>query len=126
MTFKITGVFYTDQEVVFGEAIIDGSTWSILDYKKEEKQAYRLFLDKDRKIEAPKNQEVKEIGEKKVRDLLEKYRKEAESLREDKEALRINGLRMKLVFLDNCIKEYEKIYRDYFMASSIKFILDLV
>lgn len=122
---KISGIFYTEDATFEGDAYFLGFSWCIKTFDGKEFEYPHIFLDRNRAILAPINNDIKESSEKKIKDFLERYKIEAQDLREDIEALKISGLKMKLRMLESYIFEYEKIYKEFFMTPSVRFILDL-
>lgn len=121
--YEVAGTFYTEEDgPLEGYAWSDGEYWHIIEDDRTFSR-WNIFLDRDLKVLAPKNEYTRNLGESSVREMVTKYRVLCAALRSDREVMRISGYRMRLQILLSYLQEYETIYQQHFMPLSIKYIL---
>ena len=122
----IVGVFYTDRDgPIEGQADSAGYKWTIVTSNGKKITRTDIYLDRGKRILAPKNPDTQSRGCEQVLKLIEKYEGEAKKLMDDPEALKISSYRLKLNMANIAVKEYTFLYMEYFVSNSAKYILSL-
>jgi hypothetical protein len=127
MDIKIQGVFYTSDSgvVVKGEIFLENNYWI---FKKNNDffiSFYNLYLDSNKKVLVPKNDQDKERSSNLILDIIQKYEKIITEKEKNIELKKISpSYDMERNIALKYILEYKKIYFEYFTTNSYKYILD--
>ncbi|MDB4330514.1 hypothetical protein N9948_02225, partial [bacterium] len=109
-----------------GEAVPKGRGWEIKESSgKEEYIRKDIFLDRGKKIPAPKNEFEKDNFKDHVKILIAKYEKQLAKYESNEGFKKVSpSYDMGHKLAKGYIKEYRQIYASHFRSNAIKFILD--
>ncbi len=121
--FELEGVFFTHQDgAVEGYAYTDGYTWYITSEDQEFSRT-TLYLDRDKKVIAPKNLHQKNWANDRINELISEYKLKVSELEHMVNNLNIDTFKMKLSMAESYLVEYKSLKYSYFAGNSLKFIL---
>ena len=122
--FEIEGVFYTySKGTLLGYAYTCGDNWHIITSDGEELYLGTIYLDRDKRVIAPRNIYQKKWASKQIDSLLEEYLLKGEELSSNILFLKLDTFRMKLFMIESYIIEYKSLKYTYFSGNALKFIL---
>jgi len=122
--FEVEGVFYTYQDgAIAGYAYTFGDSWHIASEDGEEMYRGTIYLDRDKKIIAPRNKYQNKWASKEIDNLIEEYSLKVDELTADVTMLKIETFRMKLFMSESYLIEYKSLKYTYFAGNALKFIL---
>jgi hypothetical protein len=129
LSYTIDGVFYTDDgKRLKGVASLDVNyLWGVYDSNGNviAHGFWNLYLDKDRKIPAPKNQKDKGYWSDILLDKIKDAEKKIEKLKSQLDYAKASpSYKMELKFAQIKLKEFKHLYTKYFQSNALKFILD--
>lgn len=122
--FEVEGVFYTYQDgAIAGYAYTYGDSWHIASEDGDTMYRGTIYLDRDKKIIAPRNQYQKKWASKEIDILIEEYTLKVDELTADVFMLKLETFRMKLFMSESYLIEYKSLKYTYFAGNALKFIL---
>lgn len=123
---EIEGIFYTKRDkAIKGTAYTYGKFWAVTNHKGKEFTRSTLFLDRRRKVPAPKTITERENFAEEVRKIIAKYENKLKSYEGHEEYKRVSGsYEMGVKLAKSYIIEYKRIYAGHFRSNAIQFILD--
>lgn len=122
--FEVEGVFYTYQDgPIAGYAYTDGDSWHIATEDGDDLYRNTIYLDRDRKITAPKNLHQKSWASNRINELIEDYQLKVDELTLSMQLLKLETFRMKLFMAETYLIEYKSLKYSYFAGNALKFIL---
>lgn len=124
---EFEGVFYIDKKgAVKGVATFTKSYWHIKDgFGNLIIRKKRIYLDKAKKILAPRYEKEKESASFYVRILMDKYRKNLESFQNKAYEEVSPSYAMGISLARSLYLEYRYIYYNVFANNAVKFIMDV-
>jgi hypothetical protein len=123
--YELRGTFYTKKEgSINGIARVVGKRWHITKNNGETLTKTVIFLDRQKKVPAPKSDNDRDDGKDFVRSLITKYEAELESCGNSGYKEVAPSYAMEIRIASSYVHEYKKIYANYFRSNAVKFILD--
>jgi len=122
--FEVEGVFYTYQDgAIVGYAYTHGDSWHIATEDGEELYRSTIYLDREKRVTAPRNLHQKKWSSKRIDSLVEEYQLMFDELTADVTMLKLETFRMKLFMAETYLIEYKSLKYSYFAGNALKFIL---
>jgi len=122
--FEVEGVFYTYQDgAIAGYACTYGDSWNIVTEEGEEIYRGTIYLDREKRVNAPRNLHQKKWSSKRIDSLVEEYQLVYDELNADVTMLKLETFRMKLFMAETFLIEYKSLKFTYFEGNALKFIL---
>lgn len=122
--FEVEGVFYTYQDgAIAGYACTYGSSWDIATEDGEDISRPTIYLDREKRVTAPRNLHQKKWSSKRIDSLVEEYQLMFDELTADVTMLKLDTFRMKLFMVETYLIEYKSLKYSYFAGNALKFIL---
>jgi len=126
-TYIMRGVFYTKTEgrIVGKAASIKGSSWNIEMENGKVLDIEDIYLDRDKQIVAPKDEDLKKYWREEVVKLINKWRRKVDKLQSCENLDKVStSYSMKIKMAKAYLFEYRMIYSKFFRPNSVKFIMD--
>jgi hypothetical protein len=122
--FEVEGVFFTYQDgPIIGYASTSGDAWHIITESGDEFYRGTIYLDRAKRVNAPRNLHQKKWSSKRIDDLVEEYQLIYDSLTADVTMLKLDYFKMKLFMAETYLIEYKSLKYSYFAGNALKFIL---
>ena len=122
--FEVEGVFYTYQDgSIAGYAYTHGESWHIATESGDEFYRGTIYLDRDRKVIAPRNLHQKKWASNRINELIEEYQLKVDELSANITLLKLETFKMKLFMAETFLIEYKSLKYTYFAGNALKFIL---
>ena len=122
--FEVDGVFYTYQDgAIAGFAYTHGDSWHIVSEDGDDLYRGTLYLDREKRVIAPRNEFQRKWSEKRVLELIEEYQLRVDDLSSDITMLKLETFKMKLFMAEAYLLEYKSLRYSYFAGNALKFIL---
>jgi len=122
--FEVEGVFYTYQDgAIAGYAYTHGGDWHIASEDGEELYRGTIYLDREKRVIAPRNIHQKKWASLRIDSLVEEYQLMFDELSSDVTMLKLETFRMKLFMAESYLIEYKSLKYSYFAGNALKFIL---
>jgi len=122
--FEVEGVFYTYQDgAIAGYACTYGDSWDIITEEGKNINRPVIYLDREKRVTAPRNLYQKKWSSKRIDSLVEEYQLRFDELSADVALLKLDTFRMKLFMAETYLIEYKSLKYSYFAGNALKFIL---